>query len=366
MILQSPTRPLVWLAITLTAFSLIGCKQEVSEAPPIVRPIKILTIDETLGGRTLQYNGTIEAGEFADISFEVPGRIIELSLTEGQDVDKGELLARLDPADYQSRLAQAQADYDAAKAGFDRYQVLVERGTISRQDFEQQKRNYEVAGANLETANKALADTRLLAPFAGNVGRLYVRSFVNILAKQPILVLQDTESLDVVISVPEQDWSRARPNEEVEDVRERVTSYVTVSTFPDRQFPALLKEIAKVADPVTRTFEAKVTMQRPDDMNLLPGMTATVTVIVDGENDRITEHATMLPAHAVIADDLGKSVVWIVDPDSMTVSAREVTVADMAGSEIRVLSGLTPGDQVAVSGVSNLRDGMQVRELAQD
>ena len=345
---------------------LTGCNESPQEHSPVVRPIKILTVDETHGGRTVSYTGTIIAGEFAEMSFEIPGRIIELPVNEGQSVEQGDLLVRIDPADYESRLDQARADHDAALSAFKRYQVLVDKGTISRQDFDQRKRDFEVAVANQETAEKALRNTRLMAPFSGSVGLLYVRSFVNIQAKEPILVLQNTASLDVTMAVPEQDWSRARPDDEPADLMNRVTSFVTVSTFPGRRFPAILKEVAKVADPVTRTFEAKVTMERPEDVNLLPGMTATVHVVIKSEHDRVTVDATMLPATAVVSDEAGLARVWVVDPESMTVSGRPVTVADMAGSEIRVLTGLRPGDRVAISGVSNLREGMQVRDLAQE
>ena len=353
------------LGSAFVSFALVaGCAED--PAPPqepVVRPIKILTIDGSSGGRAVQYTGTIEAGEYADMSFEVAGRIVELPVNEGQVVTRGQLLARIDPADYQSRLDQAQADYNAAESAYKRYEDLVETGAISRQDFDQQKRNFEVAAANLDTAEKALRDTRLVAPFAGNVGRRYVRSFVNIQAKEPILVLQDTSTLNVVVSIPEQDWSRARPDEDPEEVMKRVSSFVTISTFPGREFPAVLKEVAKVADPVTRTFEAKVTIDRPADVNLLPGMSATVHVSVSGEHDMVTADATMLPASAVFGDDQAAPNVWVVDPESMRVSARPVELGDMAGSDIRIIGGLAQGDKVAISGVGNLREGMQVREL---
>jgi membrane fusion protein (multidrug efflux system) len=102
----------------------------------------------------------------------------------------------------------------------------------------------------------------------------------------------------------------------------------------------------------------------PEDVNLLPGMTANVTVTVPGDDDRVTgTQAAMLPSTAVFSDDAGNPSVWVVDAETMQVSRRKVEVADMTGSEIRVLSGLQPGDRVAVSGVNNLREGLQVREL---
>ena len=75
--------------------------------------------------------------------------------------------------------------------------------------------------------------------------------------------------------------------------------------------------------------------------------------------------AILVPASAVLGDESGNARVWKVDPETMQVSAVEVSVADMAGDRIRVMSGIEPGDRLAISGVHNLREGMQVRELGQ-
>jgi len=364
MTIQQLTKPAILAATFLFLTVLAGCQEPVTETEVVVRPVKILTIDDTGGGRVLGYAGQIEAGETADVSFEVAGRIIELPVVEGQEVSQGELLGRLDPADFQSRLDQAEADYRAAESVFKRYEELVATGAVSRQDFDLQKRNFEVAQAARETVRKALSDTRLLAPFAGNIGRTYVDSFTNVQAKQAVVLLQDMTTLDVVVTIPEQDWSRARPGQTPEETTERVKPMVSVSTFPGRQFPARLTEISTVADPVTRTFSVRMKIDPPEDVNLLPGMTANVTVTVPGDDDRVTgTQAAMLPSTAVFSDDAGNPSVWVVDAETMQVSRRKVEVADMTGSEIRVLSGLQPGDRVAVSGVNNLREGLQVREL---
>ena len=316
---------------------LTACEQQVEERAPVVRPVRIITIGEGGGGRSLSYSGQIRAGETAELGFEVPGRIVELPVIEGQQVKQGDMLARLDPADFQTALDQSEAKFRQAETTYERYKEIVERGAVSRQELDLRKRNYEVARAELATAQKALDDTRLLAPFDGNIGRRLVDNFVNVQAKEGVVILQDLSSFEVVITVPEQDWSRADPNLTKEERTRLIQPVVTLSTFPDRGFPARITELATVADPVTRTFEVIAAMDNPPDTTVLPGMTATVTISIPEGGTRSGEDAAVsIPATAVLADEQGNSTVWIVDPATMTVSRSIVQLGDLSCDRVRV------------------------------
>jgi RND family efflux transporter MFP subunit len=343
---------------------LAACERPVEERAPVVRPVKIMTIGGVGGSRILSFSSQIRAGRTAELGFEVPGRIIELPVTEGQDVNKGAMLARLDPADYRTAVDQAQAKFDQAQTTYERYKEIVEKGAVSRQDLDLRKRNFEVARADLATAQKALNDTRLTAPFAGNVGRRLVDNFVNVQAKQGVVILQDLTTLEIVVTVPEQDWSRADPNLSYEERTARLRPVVTLSTFPGREFPARLTEVATVADPVTRTFEVIAVMDNPPDVTVLPGMTANMSITVPEDGTASGADTTVaVPASAVISDEQGNPVAWKVDTNTMTVSRTRVELGDLVGSDVRILSGLAEGDRIATSGVHNLREGMKVSDL---
>ena len=323
-----------------------------------------MTIGDESAGRSLSYSGQVRAGETAELGFEVPGRIVEFPVIEGQQVSRGDMLARLDPADFQTALNQAQAKFRQAQTTYERFKEIVEQGAVSRQDLDLRKRNYEVAQADLAKAQKALDDTRLVAPFSGIIGRTLTDNFVNVQAKEPVLILQDMSRLEVVITVPEQDWSRADPNLSKEERSALIRPVVTLSTFPDRKFPAEITELATVADPVTRTFEVIAAMDNPPDTTILPGMTANVTIsAAEGGSSAGEDTAVAIPAAAVVGDEQGNSTVWKIDPASMTVSRTVIQLGDLTGANIRVLSGLQEGDRIATSGVHNLREGMQVSEL---
>lgn len=341
---------------------LAACEKDVAEAPEVVRPVRILTIASLQAGESLSYPGEILGVQNAELAFEVPGRLIELPAEEGIEVAEGQVLAKLDPADYQASLSAAEADYRNAKDTFERFEEVFQKGAVSRQDFDNQRRLFEVAEAKLTSARKALSDTELRAPFAGRIGRVYVENFNNIQAKQSILLLQDLSQLDIIVNVPEQDWQRAEPGLTLAQHTERAKPFVSLPTFPDREFPSRIIEVAAAADPVTRTFAARGRFDPPDDIVILPGMSATVTVRIDPDMAGL-EDAVRIPANAIVGGNDGGSYVWKVDYATMTVSLAPVTAGQMSGSSITIVDGLSNGDRIAVSGVQHLAAGMRIREL---
>jgi len=351
-----------WSFLGMAAVLIAGCEQPPPVTPELVRPVRILTINELRAGETVSYPGEIQGVQQAELAFEVSGRLVELPAEEGISVTKDQLLAKLDPADYQSNLDAAQARYNSAKATFDRFSEVFERGAISRQDLDTRKRQFEVEQANLTAARKAFSDTELRAPFSGRIGRTYVDNFNNIQAKQPILLLQDLTQLDVIVNIPEQDWLRAKPGLTLAQQSERVSPQVSLSAIPERTFLARITEVASAADPVTRTFSARARFDPPDDIIILPGMSATVTVRVAADIAGV-KGALFIPANAIIGGNDGGSYVWKIDGESMKVRLSPVTAGQLSGSEIAILDGLSSGDRIAVSGIQQLAEGMQVREL---
>ena len=347
----------------LCLVSLLACEQAPPETPEIVRPVRMITISSLQGGDSLSYPGEIQGAQNVNIAFEVPGRIVEMPAQEGIDVSTGDVLARLDPADFQSALDAATARARASKETFDRFSEVFERGAISRQELDTRRRQYEVDQANLASAQKALDDTVLRAPFTGRIGRTFVDNFANVQAKQEILLLQDLSEFEVVVNVPEQDWLRAKPGLTLAQQTQRVQPSVSLSNLPGRSFPAAITEVAAAADPVTRTFAARARFDPPDDVVILPGMSATVTVRVTDTADDMPMRV-LVPANAVVAGNDGNSYVWKIVGDPTAASMTPVTVGQLSGSEIEIVDGLETGDRIAVSGVQHLAEGMRVTELA--
>jgi RND family efflux transporter MFP subunit len=353
-------RTAVVLALMLPLLG--GCDGAV-EAPSeeVVRPVKIYTFGGPGDALVVEYAGTVAAAQRSDMGFEVPGRVVEFRVTAGDRVSEGQVLARLDPADYQAQLDKAIADRNAAEADFRRFEQAYRENAVTRQDLDLASRNLEVANAALRSARKAVADTKLQAPFDGVVARKLVNDFANVQAKQAVLVLQDESSLEMEVDIPEQDWARAKPGIETEGRAQRLHPRVMISAIQGREFPAYLKELNTTAAPVTRTYQVTLGFDNPDDVNVRPGMTGRVVLTVPPELDLgTTSGGAVIPAVAVRTDETGEAFVWRLDED-MRVHRQPVAVGEITGERIRLLEGLEAGDRIAVSGVHNLREGMQVR-----
>jgi RND family efflux transporter MFP subunit len=349
------------VAAGLLCLLLVGCGKEdapvESKAP---RPVKTIVLGDSGASGMRQYPGRVRAASRADLSFEVAGKLIELPVNEGQVVEEGELIARLDDRDLSANLKSAQAEADNAAANFARGAKLVKDGFISKTDFDTLTSKRDVTAAELVKAKKAVEDTRLLAPFSGRVASRLVENFQDVQAKQAVVRLQDIEQLEIVVEIPENRAIRIRQGS-----KEAVRVHAVFEAAPDREFPLTIKEYSTEANPETQTFEVVLAMPQPEGLLLLPGMTAMVWA---ESNEAVGDASTdtfAIPAAALFADETGKSHVWVVDTQSNTVQKRAVEAAGLGGTEsVRVTSGLKAGEMVAISAVSRLSEGMAIKPVA--
>jgi len=347
------------IAVTTVLVFASGCSEEAPPPEPSFRPIKTLTIGGTASGGLREYPGTIAAAQNAELSFGVAARLEAFDVKEGQEVEAGAILARLDDRDYQARLDSARADLTNAKTEHERYQKLFEEGVVPASERDARKTAYEVSEARFREAEKASEETILRAPFAGTVAKRLVDDFENVLAKQAILILQDDKGLEIKINIPERDAARGRSDRE--EMERRLRPRVVVTSLPDRELPARIQEFSTTADPATRTFEVTLTFDPPEDVRVFSGMTAKVVIDAQAE---VAEGLT-IPSGAALADEGGSAYVWLVEPGAMTVSRRQVELGELSGSEVSVLGGLAAGDEIAISGMHQLREGMAVRRLGE-
>ncbi len=347
----------------LSVLGAVACGAEPQEEVAVVRPVKMLTLGVGASAGSLEYPGSVAAVQNAEMAFEVPGRITEFRFQEGQAVNRGQVLAVLDPRDYEATRDAEEAGRNQAAAEYRRYQELYAENAVSLQDLEIRQRAAEVADARLRQAQKAVDDTRLIAPFAGVMARKLVEDFQNVQAKQPVLVLQDESSLKVVVNVPESDVVLAAPGLSPEERTARTNPQVELSSLAGRRFPARFQEFSTTADPVTRTFPVTFAFDAPADVAVRSGMTAKIILTLP--RAVAAEQATTfsIPAGAVVSDESGSPYVWKVNESTMTVSRAPVVVGELSGSEIVIRSGLASGDVIAVTGVHQLREGLVVRRL---
>ena len=355
--LQSPTfmkrMSVVLAAVAATAIICQGCGEKEEPAPKeVVRPVKVFTVQSGSDSLSMTYPGKTRANRRVDLSFKVPGPLVELPVEEGQEVKKGQLLARILPRDFKINLDQAKARAIEAERQYDRYKELFVRKQVSKAEFDRYKASRDVAAAQLEDAQNALKDTYLKAPFDGIVAKRYVENFEEVQAKQPIVFFQDISKIEVLVDAPETVIATLKHERQIE-------ATASFAAAPDKQFPVELKEFSTEADPQTQTYQVVLVMDRPEGINILPGMTATVVgkqAATGGSATRI-----VIPAIAVTEDAARKPYVWVLDDKNMTVSKMPVRAGEMTGSDgIVILEGLSGGEKVATSGVTKLKEGMKV------
>jgi len=336
---------------------LIACKGEKEEEPAqVVRPVKTMVLGA--GGEVgLTYPGSVQGTQRSNLSFRVAGPLIELPIKEGDWIEKGQLLARIDPRDFRIALNEAKAKYIEAVADYNRYKELYERDAVPLADLDVRRAKRDTAKARMDDAASALSDTYLKAPYSGFIGTRFVVNYEYVRAQQNIASLQDISKIEIEVDLPENLMATARGDQEGGEL------FATFQTAPGRKFPLEVKEVAAQADPRTLTYRITFIMPQPEGINVLPGMTAQVHARGSAEaNEEYPKF--IVPAYAVFAADDGTERVWIIDQQDNTVHQREVKVGSVTGKEgIEILDGIKPGEIIALTGVTALREGMKVRPM---
>jgi RND family efflux transporter MFP subunit len=215
-----------------------------------VRPVKTLLVASPNLGGERNFQGRVDAESKAELAFRVPGTVNELLVREGDQVKEGDVLITLDATDYEIATRDAQATFDRAENDFSRAQELINDGFISRTDFDAKEAEFKNAQAALERAQQDLDYTQLKASFDGTISQRYVERFEEVQAKQPVLAMQDNNSLQVKVAVPENIIRSLRPrNGGDQSTRDQVPTWASFDNHPGKRFALTMREVSTRADP---------------------------------------------------------------------------------------------------------------------
>jgi RND family efflux transporter MFP subunit len=339
--------------------NLVNCGDEkVEKTEPVVRPVKTMVVGEGSSGvRSLP--GTVQAANRVEMSFRVGGPLIDFPVKEGEKVKKGQLLARIDPRDYQIAVDKAKAEFAKADADYKRYQQLYEKEAVPLADLELRQAEHDVAKSNLDNANADLKDSYLRAPFEGEIGETYYEKGEDVKPKEPVLGLHGTDVVEIVVNVPEAFKARIDP-----DLTKQRKISAKFSFAADREFDLIISEFSAAADPRTQTYKATLSMPQPDGVNIQPGMTAEVLVYALQSEVSQPQSEFVVPAVAILTGDDQSTYIWIVDQTEMMVHRKKVVIGSVTGTaNVKILDGLSGGDRIVIAGVTTLRDSMKVSYL---
>ncbi len=336
-----------------------ACTEAKTEtATEIVRPVKVVEIANADATRKLDYSGTVKARTEMNLGFRVAGKIIERHVDIGDRVKPGDLLARIDPTDYELAVKTADANLAAAErqvetAGFTmkRAQQLFAKKFSPQADLDTATLAYQQAVA---TRDAALSSRRqaanqvgyaeLKADQGGIVTSIGADRGQVVAIGTPVVTVAVDGEKEIQIAVPESDISHFRPGQSVA---------IGFWTDDRLRLDGKVRELSGSADPLSRTFSVRVSL--PDDPRVLLGMTATVAATIAIDRPLIS-----VPIEA-LAEKAGKKIVWVVDRDQATVHAREVEVTDFGPDGVRVASGLQPRDLVVAAGTQFMAENLKVK-----
>jgi RND family efflux transporter MFP subunit len=366
----------VALMLTITAlFALVACGEKEVEKKDEVRPVRVMTLadPEPFSGRW--FPGKATATQEANLSFRVSGTVEVIPVDIGDNAKKGDLLARLDPKDYQVALNDAKAQLKKARAGLDlaeseyaRVARVYEKdpGAVSKSLVDVRKAELDTARAQIvsaqavvESAEDNLGYTYLKAPYDGVVVTKFVEQFEDVQAKQEVIRVLDTRQIEFTVQVPETLMKN------IDIVRSIGGADVVFDIYPDVRVKAEVNEVGKEASKTTRTYPVTLIMEQPEEFTILPGMTGKATS--DKEATKVIAKddgmvGNEIPVTATFSDDAENSYVWVIDQGSLQVTKRKVEVLTITENGTLV-TGLEVGEMIATAGANLLIEGQKVRIL---
>ena len=351
--LKSVTPLILATTVLLTA---CGKKTEEDRAE-VIRPAKLILIQGAVGQQRRLLPATIGAPRKSDLSFSIGGLLMELTVKDAQKVVQGELVAKLDQRDFVSKVAAAKSQFENARSEYGRAVRLAKEDAVAGNVLEQRKMQMDTARAQLDAAAKALSDTELRAPFSGVVSKVAVKQHQNIQSGQVVASMFASQTMEAIVNMPARVIAQSRS-------RTNTVASVILDAAPATPLLATFREASLEADPVSQTYEVAFTFTPPNDLVVLPGMNATVELLLEMPPSAPGERSVRVPLGAILSDG-DRHSVWVVDKDTMRVSKRFITIRDGIGENLVVTDGLVPGDTIVGAGAAYLAEGMIVRQWSE-
>ncbi|MEN6389578.1 MAG: efflux RND transporter periplasmic adaptor subunit [Syntrophomonas sp.] len=322
-----------------------------------VQTIKVQAVGQVQKENALEFTGSIEAVQNAVASAKTAGRVSEISIENGNRVAVGDILVKVEDADYINQLAASQAVLDKALANlasltrdYNRGKTLFQAGAISQKDMDDlenglQAVRADVAAAEASVANarEALAGTSIRAPISGLVANKSVKLGQMLAAGTPVLLVEDLSEVFILVKVGQKD---------LDYIKTGLECSVWVDTYPDQKFSGQVMIINPVAETGSRVFECKVKVKNSDEL-LKPGMFARVSIKF-GEDQPVLA----VPLEALSSK---QGLYYVFIPEGDVVKEKKVEIGALMGNMVEIKSGLAGGQIIVISNVNKLKDGDHIQ-----
>lgn len=301
----------------------------------------------------LVLTGSLEGQTSASISAKIAGRVQEVLVEDGQQVEAGKALIKLESAELANServssdaVRKAQANYDNAKADYDRYLTLYEKNAVSKQQLDSVETKLRIseadlssAAASLDSSRQQLGNSVLIAPVSGVVANKAATIGQVVSPGATLMTVENISQLYAVINIEQKDLALVQTGQKAE---------VYVDTYPDKTFTGTVETINPVAGSASRMFRTKIKIDNTDGL-LKPGMFTKVQLATGGETKVL-----MVPQSAVFQK---QGLYYVYTVENNKVMRRQIEVGDVAGSSIEIKSGLQDKQPVVINNVTKLKDG---------
>ena len=328
-------------AVALMALCSCGEKKQTAEEQTV--RVKVQQIQAEAVNGEQGFSGTIEEQSGASLSFATAGTIKRIYVNSGQTVGAGQLIAELDPTTMQNAYTIAKTALEQAQDTYNRMKELHDDGSLPEMQWIAIENQLKSATASEAMAKKSLADTKLYAPFGGYIAAKDAEVGQNAGPGVPVVKLVSIGSVKVKISVPEDDIQRIKKGSSMK---------IIVPALGNREFSGSVTERGVSADPRSRTYEVKATINNHDGQ-LLPGMICQAfTNYMQGTT------GVFVPANLVQLDSDNNTFVWVVNGGKAV--KRQIFISNETAQGAQVSGGLSDGDQIIVAGQQKVSNGMKV------
>ena len=350
---QVISKQLIWAVLLLLALLLQGCMsqaigsedpEEAAEDPAI--PVEAATVSNEDMAAFYTGTATLEAHQQAVVVSQITGVVLEINAEEGDYVEAGQVLARVETDRYQLAVEKANATLQRLHTDNQRKKELFEKKLVSAEDFERVSAEFQAQKAAFELARLDLEYTSIRAPISGFVSARMVRAGNLVKLHDPVYSVTSYDPLLAVLHVPERQLSVLRNGLEVS---------MTLDAWPGEMFTGEIIRISPVVDPGTGTFRVTAQVEDRDQM-LKPGLFGRVEILYD-----LHEDVPVIPRSAVITED-ERSHVFVVDGEG-SASRRNVQLGYERAGMIEVLDGVINGETVVTAGKGSLSDGAKVEVI---
>ncbi|MEF9985590.1 MAG: efflux RND transporter periplasmic adaptor subunit [Bacteroidales bacterium] len=340
--------------LLIAVCALFSCKQPILKEKPI-RPVKVSEV-KSFSIATNTFSGVVAPDQFSNLAFRTSGPLVAVNVVEGQSVRKGQIIAKMDPRDYQLSYDAKKASYLTAQSQLQRAEKLLTKQAISKQEYESTVASTENAKSAYENAKQLLGETVLTAPFDGFIQKKFVENYQEVRTGDKVVCLINPAKLQMQATLPEIALSYITNNPEI---------YVEFDAYKGTKFRAKIKEFVQASPdgsgiPIFVTInDSKFNLKT---YKVAVGFSCSIELVI---KEKSLLAYTVIPMSAVVNNPTNnKGSVFIYDSVTKKVSRRDVKYGEIINkTKIIVESGLNIGELVVSAGANRVIDGEEVKLL---